>query len=232
MADKLSRRQFLTMSAGAAALGLDGCTGPAQTCVTGPDGREICGLPQPTEAPFDTVVVLMMENRSFDHMLGWLPGANGRQAGLTYVDTAGTVASDVAHSAPDWQGCELPTTRTTPGRAAQTQLRRTVDATASSRPRRSAIASRSATTARTICRSWRRSPQNYTTVRQLLLLDDGADVAEPALPAAPATDAGRHARRLSDQRRGRVRCTISAGDLRSDAGGGQDRAVLLPSASR
>jgi phospholipase C len=28
-------------------------------------------------------------NRSFDHFLGWLPGANGRQAGLTYLDSQG-----------------------------------------------------------------------------------------------------------------------------------------------
>jgi phospholipase C len=28
----------------------------------------------------------MMENRSFDHFLGRLPKANGRQAGLTYYD--------------------------------------------------------------------------------------------------------------------------------------------------
>ena len=28
------------------------------------------------------IVVCMMENRSFDHMLGWLTNANGRQAGL------------------------------------------------------------------------------------------------------------------------------------------------------
>jgi phospholipase C len=30
------------------------------------------------------VVVVMMENRSFDHLLGWLPGADGRQAGQSY----------------------------------------------------------------------------------------------------------------------------------------------------
>ena len=37
----------------------------------------------------------MMENRSFDHILGWLPGADGKQAGLTYVDAARRVARDV-----------------------------------------------------------------------------------------------------------------------------------------
>jgi len=43
-------------------------------------------LPDPKNLPIDTIVVLMMENRSFDHYLGWLPGADGRQAGLTFTD--------------------------------------------------------------------------------------------------------------------------------------------------
>jgi len=60
-------------------------------------------LPAPAEAPFDTVVVLMMENRSFDHLLGWLPGADGRQAGLTYADSSGA-ARPTWSVAPDWQG--------------------------------------------------------------------------------------------------------------------------------
>ncbi|MET0167046.1 MAG: alkaline phosphatase family protein [Vicinamibacterales bacterium] len=33
-------------------------------------------------AKFNHVVVVMMENRSFDHLLGWLPGSDGMQAGL------------------------------------------------------------------------------------------------------------------------------------------------------
>lgn len=35
------------------------------------------------------IVVVMMENRSFDHFLGWVPGADGKQAGLTFVDRVG-----------------------------------------------------------------------------------------------------------------------------------------------
>lgn len=42
------------------------------------------------DAGIDHIVVVMMENRSFDHFLGWLPGANGRQAGLSYPDAHGT----------------------------------------------------------------------------------------------------------------------------------------------
>ena len=47
----------------------------------------------PTRSGIEHVVVVMMENRSFDHMLGWLPGANGVQAGLTFQDHEG-----VSHS--------------------------------------------------------------------------------------------------------------------------------------
>lgn len=61
-------------------------------------------LLDPGVAGFEHVVVVMMENRSFDHFFGWLPGANGQQAGLSYNNTAG--ASHPTHAlAPDYQGC-------------------------------------------------------------------------------------------------------------------------------
>ena len=50
------------------------------------------------------IVVVMMENRSFDHFLGWLPHANGKQAGLNYVDVNG-VSHPTHPQAPDWTGC-------------------------------------------------------------------------------------------------------------------------------
>jgi len=50
------------------------------------------------------IVVAMMENRSFDHFLGWLPNANGKQAGLSYVDNSG-VSHPTHNQAPDWTGC-------------------------------------------------------------------------------------------------------------------------------
>jgi phospholipase C len=49
------------------------------------------GLPPPEFSGIDHIVVLMMENRSFDHMLGWVPGANGVQAGRFFKDTAGNL---------------------------------------------------------------------------------------------------------------------------------------------
>jgi phospholipase C len=50
------------------------------------------------------IVVVMMENRSFDHFLGWLPNANGKQAGLSYLDVNG-VSHPTHELAPDWTGC-------------------------------------------------------------------------------------------------------------------------------
>ena len=78
MSGKLTRRKFLATSAGAMTVGSHGCLGSNSGRLNDQDGVT-CALPAPECAPFDTVVVLMMEDRSFDHMLGWLPGANGRQ---------------------------------------------------------------------------------------------------------------------------------------------------------
>jgi phospholipase C len=46
-------------------------------------------LPEPSASGIEHIVLVMMENRSFDHLLGWLPGANGHQAGLSFVDSHG-----------------------------------------------------------------------------------------------------------------------------------------------
>jgi phospholipase C len=98
----ISRRRFLHTAAGtAAALG-----------VTGPD--LLLGapkkLPNPKQAGIDRIVVVMMENRSFDHMLGWLPNADGQQAGLTYLDRSGMPQATHHLGGPggDFQGCGHP----------------------------------------------------------------------------------------------------------------------------
>ena len=92
---KPSRRDFLAGLAASGAFGF-GMT-PEQ------DDR----LEQPNKSGIEHVVLVMMENRSFDHFLGWMRNADGRQAGLTYQDSLG-----VPHStyplAPDYQGCGHP----------------------------------------------------------------------------------------------------------------------------
>ena len=45
----------------------------------------------------------MMENRSFDHFLGWLPGADGRHD-LDFLSSDGNVYPNYP-LAPDFQGC-------------------------------------------------------------------------------------------------------------------------------
>ncbi len=58
----------------------------------------------PATSGLDHIIIVTMENRSFDHLLGWLPGSDGRQAGLSYVDGAGTSHSTY-HLINDFQGC-------------------------------------------------------------------------------------------------------------------------------
>ena len=89
----VSRRGFLAGAAGLAA---------AATAARMPTSP-----PSPRRSGIDHVVVLTMENRSFDHLLGWLPGANGKQAGLTYRTRLGLERSTYP-LAPDFQGCPHP----------------------------------------------------------------------------------------------------------------------------
>lgn len=101
----VARRDFLRLAVGAAALaGLAACTGGGSGSKPASRKRRPRGLPEGKDAPFDHVVVLMMENRSFDHLLGWLPGADGKQAGLTYVDAAGA-PQQTWDLGRDFQGC-------------------------------------------------------------------------------------------------------------------------------
>jgi phospholipase C len=53
------------------------------------------------------IVVVMMENRSFDHLLGWHPTANGMQTDLSFEDDGG-VSHPIAALSPDFQGCSHP----------------------------------------------------------------------------------------------------------------------------
>jgi phospholipase C len=58
----------------------------------------------PSESGIEHVIVVMMENRSFDHFLGWLPRADGIPAGLSYSDKSG--ASHPVYSlGTDYTGC-------------------------------------------------------------------------------------------------------------------------------
>jgi phospholipase C len=101
-----TRRDFLQRTAVAAGLasGLGLVLSPDALIAEAAKRQRAVNIPSPRNLPIDTFVVLMMENRSFDHYLGWLPGADGRQAGLRYTDNAGHTFS-THRLFTDFQGC-------------------------------------------------------------------------------------------------------------------------------
>jgi phospholipase C len=107
--ERLRRREFLQRTAVTAGLasGLATVLDPEALVAEAARRQRRVTLPSPRNMPIDTFVVLMMENRSFDHYLGWLPKADGRQAGLAYVDDEGR-RHETRRFAPDFQGCEHP----------------------------------------------------------------------------------------------------------------------------
>jgi phospholipase C len=88
--EHMRRREFLTktaMLAGAAGLA---SALPAKTLISQAASVQTApGLPSPSNMPIDTFVVLMQENRSFDHYFGWHPNADAKNAGLSYPDDQG-----------------------------------------------------------------------------------------------------------------------------------------------
>ena len=106
---RVSRRQFI---GGAAGLAGGISLGGAITSFENDDSQEDEDsgggrLPDPRSSGIEHIIVVTMENRSFDHFLGWLPGADGRQAGLVYRDRVGAPHSTFP-LAPDYQGCSHP----------------------------------------------------------------------------------------------------------------------------
>jgi phospholipase C len=102
----LRRREFLArtaMTAGIAA-GAGLLVSPDTLVAAAGQRQRRRPLPDPRNLPIDTFVVLMMENRSFDHYLGWMPKADGRQAGLQFTDKTGQ-SHATQHLSMDFQGC-------------------------------------------------------------------------------------------------------------------------------
>jgi phospholipase C len=98
----ISRRQALRYLAGASATAFAGPSLSTASATNPP-----VTLPPPKDSGIEHIIVLMMENRSFDHFIGWLPGADGKQSGLSYIDRSGLSHPTYA-LAPDYQGCDHP----------------------------------------------------------------------------------------------------------------------------
>lgn len=100
------RRQFLKSAAlagGALALGSIPLGAGRARAVAPPIGG--LPVPNPNNAPVDRIVVLMQENRSFDHYFGWRTGLLA--APPSYLDGNGD-AQQIYHLAPDYRGCHHP----------------------------------------------------------------------------------------------------------------------------
>jgi len=112
--EPVDRRTFLggAIAAGVAVAGLPKLRRPARAAGFARNARQLLSSPDSildhpaSECPIDTIVIVMMENRSFDHYLGWLGDdteyletgrrRHGRdfsvnaQARQTFVDSQGT----------------------------------------------------------------------------------------------------------------------------------------------
>jgi phospholipase C len=94
---RITRRDFVAQMAAATGVGLLGCSDPSDPG----DGDPIV----PEAGTLEHVIVVTMENRSFDHLLGWVPGVNGRPAGLSYKDRNGV--SHSPHHLTRFDSCGL-----------------------------------------------------------------------------------------------------------------------------
>ena len=103
----LGRREFLAKTAALAGAAGLAATLPAEQLIAEAARRQVGHrLPRPRNLPVDTFVVLMMENRSFDHYFGWYPDADAKNRGLSYPDGQGNKVK-THRLAPDFQGCEF-----------------------------------------------------------------------------------------------------------------------------
>jgi phospholipase C len=94
----LTRRNVLGLMAASTGLALTGTEFLAQTAANAAPALSPHG-----SDGIEHVVILMMENRSFDHFLSWLPGADGRHD-MIYQSTDGNFYPNYP-LAPDFQGC-------------------------------------------------------------------------------------------------------------------------------
>src|ERR1700723_3370400 len=99
-----SRRDFLRGVAGVSGAAIAGSVIGDKLIANEPSS--LPELPAPSESGIDHIVVVMMENRSFDHFMGWLPGARGKQAGLKYPDSNGNLQG--TYHLTSYTGCGHP----------------------------------------------------------------------------------------------------------------------------
>jgi phospholipase C len=109
-----TRREFLERTAYTAGMAGMAAALPASTILAeaAEAAGKASGLPSPRNLPVDHFVVLMMENRSFDHYFGWVSEADAVQD-QTYLDPAGNPVptrhfSTLGSGGMEYKGCGHP----------------------------------------------------------------------------------------------------------------------------
>jgi phospholipase C len=106
----VDRRTFVKGALGASGavllggMGQAGAAEPRLDSVAAADVTN-ASLPAPKDSGIEHVIVVMMENRSFDHFLGWLPHADGKQAGLHYPSPQGKQTA--TYHQTQFNGCDF-----------------------------------------------------------------------------------------------------------------------------
>lgn len=85
---RIDRRGFVRGIISAYGAAMAGCAAKAQDILSQPPN--LSSLPAPDQSGIEHIIVVMMENRSFDHLLGWMPNANGRQD-MSFADARGAI---------------------------------------------------------------------------------------------------------------------------------------------
>ena len=108
----LRRREFLERTAATAGLAGLASVLPAETLLAEAAARAARKrpMPSPRNMPLDHFVILMMENRSFDHYFGWMDDVADAVQQQTFIDPSGNpVETRYAGTMGDakWQGCDF-----------------------------------------------------------------------------------------------------------------------------
>jgi phospholipase C len=107
-----SRREFLTRTAYTAGLASAASVLPANLILkeaAAAQARRV-PLPRPRDMPIDHFVIVMMENRSFDHYFGWLDDVADATQKATYVNEKGerVATRHASQLEAPYQGCGHP----------------------------------------------------------------------------------------------------------------------------
>lgn len=98
----INRRDFMRSVAGVSGVALAGAVTSCGTHVESTSPMQ----PSSDLSSIEHIVVVMMENRSFDHLIGWMPNANGIQASLQYLDSNGI--THATYRLTTFAGCSHP----------------------------------------------------------------------------------------------------------------------------